>query len=208
MNLLQEYDFDALPYLDSEYDHPAVQEQVHALIAAEMRTFTPRSDYLSHLPYPKSKLSSRSPILQNEMERMSKQLPLEQLDMSRYDAEKPQGQMEKDVQSWRKAVANAKVQYEHQSNRLINMELLEAHGGPLWLQHNKAVDGMQKQVDMNIQGIKRKCDDINSLRKQEQEHVRPALENMSRKGSDTLMKAWIIKQSCDDIDMMAKKKKL
>ena len=52
-----------------------------------------------------------------------------------------------DVQSWRKAVSNAKVQYEYQNNRLMNLELLDVHGGSLWLHHNQATEGMQKQVD-------------------------------------------------------------
>lgn len=95
MNLLLEYDFDALPYLDNEYDHPEMQNLVHQLIAAEMRTFTPRSDYISHLPYPKSTLEKRSPILQHEMERMERKIPMQQLDFSRYNADKPNGQMEK-----------------------------------------------------------------------------------------------------------------
>lgn len=200
MNLLLEYDFDALPYLDSEYDHPEVQNMVHSLIAAEMREFTPRADYLSHLPYPQSNLASRSSILANEMKRMEKQLPMEQLDFSRYSAEAPQGQMSADVQSWRKAVSNAKVQFEHQNNRLMNLELLDVHGGSLWLHHNQTTEGVQKQVDERLQVIKRKSDELNSLRKQEQEEVRPALMNMNMKSNHALMKAWAIKQSCDNVE--------
>jgi hypothetical protein len=206
MNLLLEYDFDALPYLDNEYDHPDIQNMVHSLIAAEMRTFTPRSDYLSHLPCPQSNLAARSSILQNEMDRMERQIPMEKLDMTRYNVDQPQGQMYKDVQSWRKTVASAKIQLEYQNNRLMNLELLDVHGASLWRHHNQAMEGVQNQVDLTVQGVKRKSDELNSLRKHEQEEVRPALMNMNRKSDETLMKAWVIKQSCDNIENYKKQK--
>lgn len=207
MNLLQEYDFDALPYLDREYDHPEVQAMVHAMIAAEMRTFTPRPDYLNHLPLPHSLTQSRTPIIEHEMSRMEKKIPMEQLDFSRYNADRPNGQMATDVQSWRKAVSNAKIQYENQCNRLMNLELLDMHGGSLWLHHNQVTEGVVKQVENNVQNVKRKSDELNSLRKQEQEDVRPALVNMTAKSNHTLMKAWAIKQSCDNMESSIKKQK-
>ena len=40
---------DALPYVDAQYNDPAMKRQVDALVEAEMRTFTP-GDYLGHLP--------------------------------------------------------------------------------------------------------------------------------------------------------------
>lgn len=44
--------------IQQEYDNPIVQDAVHALIAAEMRTFVPsKSEYLAHLPYPQLKFA-------------------------------------------------------------------------------------------------------------------------------------------------------
>ena len=69
---------------------------------------------------------------------------------------------------------------------------------------------LYRQVELNVQGLKRKSDVLNTLRKEEQEQVRPALVNMTRKSDETLMKAWVIKQSCDNIldanDNMKKQK--
>ena len=62
MELLKEYDFDALPYIDKEYDNPLVQDAVHQLISNEMRAFVPRN-YISHLPYPKVRVV-QSPAFQ------------------------------------------------------------------------------------------------------------------------------------------------
>jgi hypothetical protein len=70
MDLLREYDFDCLPLIDrvrqrsfsgflrtslsincisfQEFDNPVIQSAVHAVIAAEMRSFAP-ADYLAYL---------------------------------------------------------------------------------------------------------------------------------------------------------------
>ena len=42
---------DALPYIDREYEDPAVQAMVRSMIEAEMAAMEPR-DYLAHLPPP------------------------------------------------------------------------------------------------------------------------------------------------------------
>ena len=44
---------DALPYIDREYEDPAVQAMVRSMIEAEMAAMEPR-DYLAHLPPPPS----------------------------------------------------------------------------------------------------------------------------------------------------------
>lgn len=40
---------DALPYIDTQYNDPAVQKQVDELVQSEMRSFKPK-DYLSRWP--------------------------------------------------------------------------------------------------------------------------------------------------------------
>lgn len=53
MDLLREYDFEALPYVDKEYDIPAASNLVNSMILKEMQSFTSLGDvYLQHLPYP------------------------------------------------------------------------------------------------------------------------------------------------------------
>lgn len=90
-----------------------VQDAVHALITAEMKTFVPPvASYLAHLPYPALKFSN-SPALkvsinrhiyyslifnQAEYKRVSNGLPAESLDLKRYSVEKPEPGLEKDVQ--------------------------------------------------------------------------------------------------------------
>lgn len=63
MDFIREYDFDALPYLDQEYNEPGMKSVVDGLVAQEMLSFTPK-DYLGGIPYPK--LSSAFSCLQTD----------------------------------------------------------------------------------------------------------------------------------------------
>ena len=65
--------YDALPLLDSEYNHPVVQNAVLNLIEAEMKAFAPPKDnYLSSLPYPKLRFSN-APGFAQEYEKINKE---------------------------------------------------------------------------------------------------------------------------------------
>ena len=72
------------------------------------------------------------------------------------------------MQAWRKAVSNAKAQFDHQQNRLMNLEVtseedLKAH----WLEYNQKylepLPGFNNHV---IAEKKRKVDEINYSREQ------------------------------------------
>jgi hypothetical protein len=78
---------------------------------------------------------------QQEILRAESKQPSEKLDMTRYIVTKPEGVLEKDIQAWRKAVSNAKVQYEHLTNQQMNMEVMEQHTASIWLHHNTALEG-------------------------------------------------------------------
>ena len=47
-----------LATMDYNYDHPRTKEAIHAMVAEEMRSFTPSHNYLSHLPYPHLKFAN------------------------------------------------------------------------------------------------------------------------------------------------------
>lgn len=161
MDLLREYEFDALPYIDKEYDHPLVQEAVHKLISDEMRTFKPQN-YLHHLPYPQLKHLNDSIPPQ----------PLPKIDTTRYLVEGPPPALEKDVNAWRKSINNAKSQIEHQTNNIINLELFEKNSASVWLEYNESLEGSTKYVHTLTNNLKRKIDTINAQRKVEQETAR------------------------------------
>ena len=103
--------------MEYSYDQPHVKEIVHAMIAEEMRSFTPASNYLSHLPYPSLKFAN-STALREEFMRVKKAqgsaptapssssssvaVPeatrMNALDMKRYQLQPPSTALEQDVQ--------------------------------------------------------------------------------------------------------------
>lgn len=141
-----------------------IREAVRALVAAEMRSFAPRSvpEYLAAssglrgLPdvAPLLMGSSRSAAMESELTRISnRSAPAPRLDVSRYDPATvlPTGALEKDAQAWRHSLAASRVQLELQASRLVGLEVAEARGGPVWLHHNNHIDGEWTVINvMNV----------------------------------------------------------
>lgn len=121
--------FDALSYIDKDYDDPRVKEVVHTLIEEEMAAFEP-PDYLADKPMPKMRF--QSPLLKAEWTRVRSGRTMEPMDASRYDLQPPRGTAVEDEGSWKCALDNARAQTEHQHNRygvnsrvLNNLELFK-----------------------------------------------------------------------------------
>ncbi|KAJ1659470.1 hypothetical protein IWQ61_001466 [Dispira simplex] len=143
----------ALPYIDTQYDDPAVRVQVDALIAQEVQQLktailstttdhTPSGSPLSTSQidtyltekYPPISLFTQSPALHTEFERVSQGRKLPPLDTCRYTLPTPQDDdthldasvmTSNRVANWVKTVANAKAQLQHQQQRLDHLERMQ-----------------------------------------------------------------------------------
>ena len=169
-----------LATMDYNYDHPQTKEVIHAMLAEEMRSFTPSNNYLSHLPYPHLKFAN-SIALQEEYLRVKKSreqqtassssegigIGMNAIDMKRYTLQPPDAALEHDVQAWRICVSHAKAQREHQLTRLMNLELAEAHIAPVWLGHNTQLEGHEKRLTERIQHLKRNIAEVNATRRKD-----------------------------------------
>ena len=134
---------DALPYVDAQYNDPAMKRQVDALVEAEMQNFAP-GDYLGHLPAsyePNFEVRAPAPtaarlaaagsrpshaarprpqdhpLLQAEWMRVCDGQRMPSIDTSRYALEGPSQAKQADPTAWRRAVENAEAQLEHQGTR-------------------------------------------------------------------------------------------
>lgn len=117
------------------------------------------------------------------------------------------GPLEKDIQAWRRVVTNAKIQSEYQENKLMNLEIADSYGGPVWLHSNSALEGTARQIDTMTSNMRKKCDDIHVKRRLEQENVSPSLERMNTKINEHIFKSWQIKTACEDLENKIKKLK-
>lgn len=129
------------------------------------------------------------------------------------------GPLEKDIQAWRRAVTNAKLQLEYQDDRLMNLELADSHGGPVWLHANAASEGLRfspdfshrtgavRQLDAMAASLRKRCDEIQTKRRLEQQNAYPTLNRMTIKSNETVMKTWQVYQACEQLESDIKRLK-
>ena len=137
-----------------------------------------------------------SPLLQAEWMRVCDQQPMSKIDTSRYALDAPPQAKQGDPTAWRRAVENAEAQLEHQSTRLINLELLQKHGTNAWLAHlnslgvaNSALAAVRSDLTGQIQLVNRK-------RKAEQVEVGPHLARLESEWVGAVKKNLEIEATC------------
>ncbi|KAJ2040627.1 hypothetical protein GGI01_001078 [Coemansia sp. RSA 376] len=152
-------DLDSLPYIDKEYDDPAIRSQVLEMIQEEMGRMSPPA-----IPRSTS-LFKNSELLRKEYERVKSGRPLPPFDIDRYKLEAPK---EANIDEWQWASDNAASQLEHQSIRLVNLELLQQFGANAWKLSNFQKERMLAVIENATDGYKRTGVDLNKARKYEQ----------------------------------------
>lgn len=202
MNLIQEYEFESLPYIDSEYDDPVVKEAVRAIISQEMKMFSPlEKNYLAHLPYPNLSFS-KSPNLAVEYDRISKtgSRTTERLDTQRYIIKGPgDGPLQKDIQAWRKSVLNAKCQYEYETNKQINLDVVPETINQHWLAYNKQLDQYNISMQEEVASKKRKISEINVVRRVAQEKASTEINRFVKRRDNATSRQNQIYAACSRI---------
>ena len=154
---------DALPYIDPPLSKD-MREYVEGLIDEEMNRFEPE-DYLSDMPMPQVEVSK---MIRNEMERVAAGRAPPPLDRSRFDLAPPARDDEQNLMQWNKATNNAKAQYAHQLVRQQNLEMLSNYGKDTWLDTNKNLISMGKEIDGEIESAKNKIQELNQYRRHKQ----------------------------------------
>ncbi|KAJ1890851.1 hypothetical protein GGI16_000205 [Coemansia sp. S142-1] len=152
-------DLDSLPYIDKEYDDPAIRSQVLEMIQEEMGRMSPPA-----IPRSTS-LFKNSELLRKEYERVKSGRPLPPFDIDRYKLEAPK---EANIDEWQWASDNAASQLEHQSIRLVNLELLQQFGANAWKLSNFQKEKLLAVIENATDGYKRTGVDLNKARKYEQ----------------------------------------
>jgi pre-mRNA-splicing factor SPF27 len=174
--------FVALPYID--YLHPDYEAYALSLIEEEMNTnFSP-----VNMPCTSTaavSLSFKSPLLQSELSRVAAGQSLAALDFTSFNrfssTSGPAKGLENDLQSWRKAVRDAKISHESESVRLMNLELLASFGAGSHLKMNEYLKAMEESAADALSKQKMKVDQVNAERKKNQDDATPKLMNATRK---------------------------
>jgi pre-mRNA-splicing factor SPF27 len=186
---------DALPYVDQQYNDPAMKAKVDALIAEELKTFRPSRDYLEAWPMYEPTFEA-NPMLQAEWMRVCDQQPMPKLDTQRYQLDPPPASMQNDPAAWRRAIDNAKAQLENQSTRIGNLELLQQHGSKLWAAHLNQLEATAARLEREEQAVSEQIEGINRKRKAEQLKAGPVLAQMEDEWIRAIKKNIEIEAAC------------
>ncbi|KAG2766157.1 hypothetical protein PC129_g10746 [Phytophthora cactorum] len=198
---------DSLGYVDTEYNSPASQQQVQTQIRAEMATFSPPQDkYLAYLPSYSPTFGGRA-RLQTEFKRVAANVPLDAIDMNRYQVKEPTGKHGKSLEAWEDAVKQLQVAVEHQSNRVVNLELQQGYGTKLAKVRAAVLDGMNAQYERTVKETKAASDKINLARQQDQTRNAAKLHSYQSRYYELLAKNAAIKRACAQQERPQKKVK-
>ncbi|KAJ3311119.1 hypothetical protein HDU93_005314 [Gonapodya sp. JEL0774] len=177
---------DSLPYIDKEYEDENIRAQVDSLIEAELQMRDDTGNE-GRLP-PNIVLFANNPLLLGEMERLEKGQKLNAIDTNRYRLPPPQ---EDDLESWKKAVDNARAQLEHQYSReLLAMTccaMIIFHLSNVllkWRIHNYQLEATNTALQKQLEEYSRKIVELNKLRKLDQTRDGQTLRQLSVKWSE------------------------
>lgn len=194
---MEEVLVDALPYIDQEYDDPIFREAALQLIEEETKQYRPTKNYLEYLPTTKTQFES--PLLKVEMERLVARQPMETLSMKRYELPQPGAAQKNDVGAWLECVNNSVAQLEHQSGRIINLELLSQYGSNEWKIHNEQLSRMLDRETALLRSIKNEIQEVNWLRKTEQTQIGTQLSDLGHHWTTLVHKNFDIEKACVQI---------
>jgi hypothetical protein len=140
------HDMLSLPYID----HITADEkqQIDAMIVQEMNESGPMTGEVEE-----SQLGSMPQPMQQA------------IDTSRYSLPQPLDDANDSIESWEKAVENARVQLEHQRGRLVNLQLLLKYGPASWRAHNEILSAMVQNTEEQVNVLHGDALHVNKERK-------------------------------------------
>ncbi|CAF0839028.1 unnamed protein product [Didymodactylos carnosus] len=170
---------DALPYFDIGYEDTGVRESALALVEEETRRYKPTKNYLEQLGQPNYH-SFETEVMKNEFERLSNRLPMDMLSMKRYELPVPPAGKQTDVTAWNECVENSYAQLEHQTTRILNLELMWDYGANTWKIYNSALQTMLEQAQKQLLELRKRVQEINFQRKHEQTQAGHKLNSLEQ----------------------------
>ncbi|KAJ3240294.1 hypothetical protein HDU81_004209 [Chytriomyces hyalinus] len=170
----------ALPYIDKDLDSADARDYVDNLIREEMRSMSGSKPSVGQ----DVSLFENSPALKSLLASVSNGVSTSAIDTSRFRLEPPPASEKHSEEAWKTAVDNAHAQLEHQQNRLLNLELLNAYGANAWRVSNFQVEAAVKLVTAKVEERKAAVLEINKERKIEQTKAGTELQALEQRWRD------------------------
>jgi len=196
MSLLQQYDFDALPYCDVEFDDVQMQARVRVAIEAEMQSLKPKA-YLKHLPNPQLNFE-QAPMAREAWQKTIQGLPpsdpeacaealkdtrIATVPSSSSSSSGGPSASTDSLEEWKDALRAARVVVASNDAALETLDLMQASatGPPVWRHHNECTGDMRTAVSRQATILEEKVKDINAHRRSFQHAGAPDLQQIKRR---------------------------
>jgi len=212
---------DALPYIDFEYNDPQMKKHVDDLVAVEMkRSPIPLSDYIAKIKLPDCDMP-KSEFYKHELKRLQAGEPAQRMDMSRYKVDPtPVGalshkstafaslsapQKEENIRKWIAALHTAQAQLEHQTARLVNLELMKRFGGNAWKTHNEHLSALKQSIENSLAKSQKDINMVNRKRKADQLSAGETLVTLEYEWQQLIKKNGDIEEACVRLESECKR---
>ncbi|KAE8454072.1 hypothetical protein EG329_007850 [Mollisiaceae sp. DMI_Dod_QoI] len=157
---------ESLPYIDAE-PTPSQRSAAQLLISQEVGDLKEEL----HPSIPPLLPSTLSPLMEAELERISRGEKLSAIDLARYEALDAPSSDEKSPDAWREALQRAYISQSYLSSRLTNLSLLEKYGKNAWLVGNAQLEDILRGLERELDERKKEIDLVVVERKTAQEAV-------------------------------------
>lgn len=198
----------ALPYIDDDASvlTPARRAEIDRLVAEEMRRMPKRArDYAAELAEVKAieamdgrdgSMTARALASSEDEAPKSVGAP----DTMRYRLDPPPQNKRSDVAAWKIAIDNAMAQLEHQSTRVVNLELALKYAPAAWRARNAWCEATSETYARELEKLKGEVNALNAKRKLQQEAARNEFGALEREWYATTVKCAAIEGAVADLE--------
>lgn len=180
---------DALPYIDSV--HEDYEEYALSLIEDEMNKIIPPK--VKSLP----QLNLKSDLLKNDFKILSQKDSNRVFDINSRALEPSENTSD----AWRKAVGDAKAEYETERQRSVVLEIEKSEVSvQQWKLYGGVLDFLQQQTKQQVEQGRNNVDKINSRRQQHQEKVGQSLQVLNAQYQDKIQKRLQLQVALRDLE--------
>jgi pre-mRNA-splicing factor SPF27 len=137
------------------------------MVDEECRRYKPTKNYLEHLT-PIGTQNFETELMRSEFQRIEGGMRMETMNTKRYELPGPPAGKLSEIQAWQESVDNSFAQLEHQSIRLLNLELLEKYGCEAWKASLENLVGLNAKAQKELAELKKQIQDVNWSRKNKQ----------------------------------------
>ncbi|KAI0538802.1 Pre-mRNA-splicing factor SPF27 [Xylaria digitata] len=161
---------ESLPYIDEE-PTPAERSAAEALIAHELSSSSPQAA-------PSHPSPSFTPLIQAELERVSKKEPLNGIDLSRYEVQDSPFTSSDKPSDLIAPLSRAYATHTYLQGRQTHLQLLDAYGKNAWLVGNWQTEADLAALERDLAATKKEIDIVNIQRRRLQDEVGEELKGL------------------------------